>query len=61
MANPYTGEQIDDVLSAASWIAEVVVEDRDDATRSTAPPTAFTPSPSSLLHRVVEAERDSSD
>ncbi len=43
-------------LSVADWIADVVVADRDDALRPTAPPRAQAVRPESLLHRVVDAE-----
>lgn len=49
--------QTEDVLCAASWIADVVDADRDDSQRPTPPPTRVAVSPTSLLHRVVQAER----
>lgn len=52
-------EPIQDVLSAANWIADVVDADRDDSSRSTVPPAPLAASSGSLLNRVVEAERDS--
>jgi hypothetical protein len=57
MPDAQPGEETDDA-SVVSWITDVVHADRDDASRSTAPPPARPVSPHSLLHRVVDAERD---
>lgn len=59
MPDAHEGEETDAVVSVAEWITDVVHADRDDATRSIAPPPAGGVSPHSLLHRVVDAERGS--
>lgn len=56
MADTDAGEHTGDVLSAASWIADVIDADRNESLQPTAPPSQLGVSPESLLHRVVEAE-----
>ncbi len=57
MSDAQEGAQSDRVVSVADWIADVVDADRDDASRPIASPPARPVSPTSLLHRVVDAER----